>query len=383
MSDVNKTIQKWHASFKKGTDFDSWGQLVEAIDEYQILARQLQKEVQSTNSSDFTEEQKKTLGKIATCLEMRSASLQCTQTKEDFKLEDLKKLETIIKNILTYNKEFPFDVQPVPLRKILAPGEEENLELEEEDAAAGAGSTEAFPPRAPGTLLPRLPSEPGMTLLTIKIEKIGLKDAGQCIDPYMTISVKDLNGVDLNPVQDTPVASRKEDTYIHFSVDVEIQRHVEKLPKGAAIFFEFKHYKPKKRFTSTKCFAFMEMDEIKPGPIASVQSDEVEEDGNVVVVDPGDHVQGQAWGGTHVRWWVEVQTLLPSVQAEAYLGVRWLAAEAREEGEVCLEGGDRAEGGRGRVVGVCKVLVVADGHGEGTTGHVAQGLGVVPGAWGR
>ncbi|XP_071323850.1 axin interactor, dorsalization-associated protein isoform X5 [Trachinotus anak] len=235
------------------------------------LARQLQKEVQSTNSSDFTEEQKKTLGKVATCLEMRSTSLQCTQSKDEFKLEDLKKLEAIIKNILTYNKEFPFDVQPVPLRKILAPGEEENLELEEEeDAAAGAGSAEAFPPRAPasqGTLLPRLPSEPGMTLLTIKIEKIGLKDAGQCIDPYMTISVKDLNGVDLNPVQDTPVATRKEDTYIHFSVDVEIQRHVEKLPKGAAIFFEFKHYKPKKRFTSTKCFAFMEMDEIKPGPI--------------------------------------------------------------------------------------------------------------------
>lgn len=70
------------------------------------LARQLQKEVQSANSSDFTEEQKviitsacsfctgvpvtllkltsvffffllkKTLAKIATCLEMRSASLQ-------------------------------------------------------------------------------------------------------------------------------------------------------------------------------------------------------------------------------------------------------------------------------------------------------------------
>lgn len=42
----------------------------------------------------------------------------------------------------------------------------------------------------------------------------------------------DLNGVDVNPVQDTPVATRKEDTYIHFSVEVEIQRHVEKLPKG-------------------------------------------------------------------------------------------------------------------------------------------------------
>ncbi|XP_063078330.1 axin interactor, dorsalization-associated protein [Engraulis encrasicolus] len=269
MSDVTKTIQKWHASFRKGTDFDSWGQLVEAIDEYQILARQLQKEVQSTNSHDFSEEQKRTIGKFATCLELRSASLQSTQSEEEFKLEDLKKLEPIIKNILTYNKDFPFDVQPVPLRKILAPGEEENLEVEEEeeDNATGASSPEAYLSRVPGTLLPRLPSEPGMTLLTLKIEKIGLKDAGQCIDPYMTVSVKDLNGVDLNPVQDTPVASRKEDTYIHFNIDVEIQKHVEKLTKGAAIFFEFKHYKPKKRFTSTKCFGFMEMDEIKPGPI--------------------------------------------------------------------------------------------------------------------
>lgn len=44
-----------------------------------------------------------------------------------------------------------------------------------------------------------------------------------------------MNGVDLNPVQDTPVATRKEDTYIHFSVDVEIQRHVEKLPKGTKV----------------------------------------------------------------------------------------------------------------------------------------------------
>nr|XP_056708530.1 axin interactor, dorsalization-associated protein isoform X2 [Euleptes europaea] len=267
-------LQRWGASFRKGTDFDSWGQLVEAIDEYQILARHLQKEAQSQpNNSEFTEDQKKILAKIATCLELRSAALQSTQSQEGFKLEDLKKLEPILKNILTYNKEFPFDIQPVPPRKILAPGEEEDLEFEEdeEEGGAGAGSPDTFPARVPGrensTLLPRLPSEPGMMLLTIKIEKIGLKDAGQCIDPYITVSVKDLNGIELTPVQDTPVASRKEDTYIHFNVDIEIQKHVEKLTKGAAIFFEFKHYKPKKRFTSTKCFAFMEMDEIKPGPM--------------------------------------------------------------------------------------------------------------------
>ncbi|XP_036610027.1 axin interactor, dorsalization-associated protein isoform X3 [Notamacropus eugenii] len=271
MSEVTRSLlQRWGASFRRGADFDSWGQLVEAIDEYQILARHLQKEAQAQhNNSEFTEEQKKTIGKIATCLELRSAALQSTQSQDEFKLEDLKKLEPILKNILTYNKEFPFDVQPVPLRRILAPGEEENLEFEDDDEEGGAraGSPDSFPARVPGTLLPRLPSEPGMTLLTIKIEKIGLKDAGQCIDPYITVSVKDLNGIDLTPVQDTPVASRKEDTYVHFNVDIELQKHIEKLTKGAAIFFEFKHYKPKKRFTSTKCFAFMEMDEIKPGPI--------------------------------------------------------------------------------------------------------------------
>ncbi|XP_040286414.1 axin interactor, dorsalization-associated protein isoform X2 [Bufo bufo] len=271
MSDLSKTLQKWNASFRKGTDFDSWGQLVEAIDEYQILARQLQKEAQTpANSSDFTEDQKKTIGKISTCLELRGAALQSTQSQEGFKLEDIKKLEPILDNLLTYNKEFPFDVQPVSLRRILAPGEEENLEVEEEEeeeGGAGVGSADSIPARVPGTLLPRLPSEPGMTLLTIRIEKIGLKDAGQCIDPYMTVSVKDLNGIDLTPVQDTPMAARKEDTYVHFNVEIEIQKHVEKLTKGAAIFFEFKHYKPKKRFTSTKCFAFMEMDEIKSGQI--------------------------------------------------------------------------------------------------------------------
>ncbi|XP_070330585.1 axin interactor, dorsalization-associated protein isoform X2 [Odocoileus virginianus] len=261
MSEVTRSLlQRWGASFRRGADFDSWGQLVEAIDEYQILARHLQKEAQAQhNNSEFTEEQKKTIGKIATCLELRSAALQSTQSQEEFKLEDLKKLEPILKNILTYNKEFPFDVQPVPLRRILAPGEEENLEFEEdeEEGGAGAGSPDSFPARVPGTLLPRLPSEPGMTLLTIRIEKIGLKDAGQCIDPYITVSVKDLNGIDLTPVQDTPVASRKEDTYVHFNVDIELQKHVEKLTKGrreATILWTWQSHAPGDRRSLVQLF---------------------------------------------------------------------------------------------------------------------------------
>ena len=35
---------------------------------------------------------------------------------------------------------------------------------------------------------------------------------------------------------------------------------------GFAVFFELKHYKPKKKTISTKCWAFLERDEIKDGP---------------------------------------------------------------------------------------------------------------------
>ena len=65
--------------------------------------------------------------------------------------------------------------------------------------------------------------------------------------------------------QDTPVAIQRESTHISFGESVLVRTPVEEIPGGAAIFFEFKHYKPKKRSDSTKCFSFMEMDEVKPG----------------------------------------------------------------------------------------------------------------------
>ena len=75
----------------------------------------------------------------------------------------------------------------------------------------------------------------------------------------------DLVGKDLEGVQVTPVASERETSYIVFGNDVEIHSPLEEMPSGAAIFFEFKHYKPKKGITSTRCFSFMEMDEVKQG----------------------------------------------------------------------------------------------------------------------
>ena len=42
----------------------------------------------------------------------------------------------------------------------------------------------------------------------------------------------DGQGVDMTPVQDTPVSSSWKDRYVNFNVSVEIQQYLEKLPKS-------------------------------------------------------------------------------------------------------------------------------------------------------
>ncbi|KAL0609168.1 Axin interactor, dorsalization-associated protein [Plecturocebus cupreus] len=69
-----------------------------------------------------------------------------------------------------------------------------------------------------------------------------------------------LNGIDLTPVQDTPVASRKEDTYVHFNVDIELQKQVQ-------LSLNSNTTSLKNSLPAPSVFAFIEMDEIKPGPI--------------------------------------------------------------------------------------------------------------------
>lgn len=40
---------------------------------------------------------------------------------------------------------------------------------------------------------------------------------------------------------------------------------------GAAIFFEFYHYKPKKRKKSCRCWALLEMDEVAKGGVRALE----------------------------------------------------------------------------------------------------------------
>ncbi len=37
---------------------------------------------------------------------------------------------------------------------------------------------------------------------------------------------------------------------------------------GSAIFFEIKHWKPKRKMTKLKCYSFLDQKAIQPGPIS-------------------------------------------------------------------------------------------------------------------
>lgn len=289
MADPYKVLGEWRACLLKGADCDSWGLLVEAVEEYQKLSRQIMTEV--SQSSIFSNKQKQTLNKIAACLELRSQTLQKPQEKEGISLDELRKLESSFAALQSNAFcEFPVDFSVNPILAQRLNVQRGNFEIDVEgdeidgnskgDDSDDEDSRQAVADsrlkalkvshasiKPAGTLLPRIPPEPGATNITIRIEKIGLKDSYLYLDPFLVVSVKDKTGIDVTRSQDTPVSTERDDPYILFGVEVEVQKPLEKLPPGSAIFFEFKHYKLKKRAISTKCYAFLEMDEIRPGPL--------------------------------------------------------------------------------------------------------------------
>ena len=82
------------------------------------------------------------------------------------------------------------------------------------------------------------------------------------IDPRMTILVTNAAGtvVDTHDIQPT----ERRVMHVVFNQTVYLGMSLEEMTRnGATIFFEFKHYKPKKKKVSTRCWAFMELNELK------------------------------------------------------------------------------------------------------------------------
>lgn len=129
-----------------------------------------------------------------------------------------------------------------------------------------------------GSTLKRVPYESGKSYLSITVLKVGQKDIGRrvYVDPFVTCAVYDSKGNALCDEQYTGISKESQEKYIIFdkgatanSSTFHLPVSIEELQKKekAGIFFEFKHYKAKKKYNSTRCWTFFELDEIVNGEI--------------------------------------------------------------------------------------------------------------------
>ncbi|PRP74053.1 axin interactor, dorsalization-associated protein-like [Planoprotostelium fungivorum] len=196
-----------------------------------------------------------------------SGKLRLSSSIGTFKMEGPVKIEDVKFLVEVIEKSYTNDRTSTPMtdanrkKAASAPTEtviDTRLSEEPDDVEAPAN----------GTLLPP-PPDPieGQTYLTLNIEKVGLKNATQFLDPFLTISLRDVDGELLEPEQNTPISNKKQGNYVDFAVSVHLQTALKDIGEGSAVFVEFKHYKPATKKNSTRAWAFMEKTEMGEGQI--------------------------------------------------------------------------------------------------------------------
>lgn len=236
--------------YKAALDCDVWGQMLEAIEAYDKLVRALEK---IPADLQLSRDERDLLAKLSLCVIVRLEVLRGKRS-EGLVEADMRQLGKVFDELFTgsgvagKDDFFPIDLSPF------------RDEFKKTDVVnAIAGHSVGY---RGGSLLPP-PSLTHGTGLTIKIERIGLKNAFKMVDPFFSVHVLGKTGKPIESSQDTPPAIKKLEQSLHFDVAVNIQTAVERLPGDCAIMFELKE-----RISKTErpvCWCFLEMDEVKEG----------------------------------------------------------------------------------------------------------------------
>jgi len=99
--------------------------------------------------------------------------------------------------------------------------------------------------------------------MTITIDRVGIKDAGTYLDPFMIVTLADARASIIEQ-QMTPVATTQRGQYVYFdNIAVNFETPFEHVLEGnCGVFFEFCHFKQAKNKVSCRCWGFLENDEI-------------------------------------------------------------------------------------------------------------------------
>jgi hypothetical protein len=252
---LNEIQDFWSFKLEKAVDHDSWGQIIEALDEYKELASLIGLQHSDTR---ITSPQKELMHRVVLCISRRVEIVSAVaplQLQKEISSLDIRKLVPFMKRVFSSGQDEleAFPLEPIQYRDAapIRPALQGHIKNVDERADTEFEAKHAARARVAGTLV------------GIKIDKWGLKDAQTYIEPITSVLVALKDGTVID-AQDTPVATEKRVAHVVFGSVIYLRVSLEEMKRrGAAIFFEFKHYKPKKKKVSTRCWCFMEMSEVK------------------------------------------------------------------------------------------------------------------------
>jgi len=259
-SNKGKLAIKWNSLFIQGVDLDRWNRYTEAVAQYERCASVIDNDLLQYQSL-FTNEQLSNLKRLCSCVRVRATTLKNKNDGEALTLTEMQHLIPFMKSFTSWKAPFPVVLHP--------------HHYEFSDTRSSASSTRSWaddeeilstPDVVGQPLLPMLPATPGKHRLTIRVHSIGVNHPEKYIQPFIAVSLKDDIGLSITPDQDVRWPVKIEKPFVVFEKDVEIQRYVENIYKGCAIYFELKYYRKKEKLVTTKCFTFLEVKAIKSGP---------------------------------------------------------------------------------------------------------------------
>eukprot|EP01060_Flectonema_neradi_P030569 TRINITY_DN4475_c2_g1_i1.p1 TRINITY_DN4475_c2_g1~~TRINITY_DN4475_c2_g1_i1.p1 ORF type:complete len:304 (+),score=39.48 TRINITY_DN4475_c2_g1_i1:48-959(+) len=265
MAALRESVNKWEATLGKALQYDLWGQVVEAVEIYRNVLSEVISVLKQSSETELPHGRKAALHRFQSTLQMRLANLQyhsaggpVMQKKGSKEGPGIPHSEMVkIKNLhdlILGSEPWPIHIDSMVIDK---PAEDSD----DDDGMATDNKGKLFP--AP-TLVP------GRRYLKVHIKSIGLKDAMDYLDPFIAISLRSgpSSSSILEEEQFTPIPKlKRSEQSVNFEVPVFLITPIDDIPPNANLFFEFKHFKPKKSYMSVRCWSMLsraEMDDEGP-----------------------------------------------------------------------------------------------------------------------
>eukprot|EP00760_Papus_ankaliazontas_P022046 PhM_4_TR18789/c0_g1_i1/m.75938 len=256
-------LTSWEYLLKECLELERWGQQLEALELYERLQRDVNKTL-SESQSDVGATQRSCMMKLSQCLQGRTAKLRNFRAS-GLDVDGIKAITESLFAVFDGSRPFPIELGTLVIGSV----ETKQKPLSGDPTVLATGTRDPIPGSAlrvgEGTLrtAPRVRS--GDVVVKLQIVKVGLKDAPSYLEPHLTVSARDSSGCEIDAPQDTPMAVAKDGMYVSFGHVCFLQTPLNKMPSGANVFFEFKHWKPDKKKYSVRCWSMMSKAELVEG----------------------------------------------------------------------------------------------------------------------